>query len=275
MKSLIALLRHQGVEKGQVVACFSRNEHQSILNMLAVMEMGACYLGLDAQYPEQRVSDMLSDSGSKHLLFNENMPAWLNDYCEVNNIQAVDGLSACSGNKDQYLQIMTQCDDIAYLIYTSGTTGKPKASINTHEGLASRMAFLSSTMDQPHRLLQCSGMSFDAVVLEVLMLLASGGTLVFDDIDCVRNPQEITKIIQLHQITMIFLPPALLTHVDVTQVKRLSWVGVGGDRCPPALARKWAERGQLYNLYGPSEASIFCVANPVHKTRKYDSIGFI
>ncbi len=273
VKSIIALLKHQGVEKGQVIACFSRNEHQSILHMLAVMEMGACYLGLDAQYPEQRVADMLSDSGSKHLLFHEDMPAWLNDYCEANHIQAVDGNGVSSDDKGQHLHSITQRDDIAYLIYTSGTTGKPKASLNTHEGLASRMAFLSSTMDQPHRLLQCSGMSFDAVVLEVLMLLASGGTLVFDDIDRVRSPQEITKIIQSHQITMIFLPPALLTHVEADQVKRLSWVGVGGDRCPPVLAKQWANRGQLYNLYGPSEASIFCVANPVHKTQKYDSIG--
>ncbi|MCG7497376.1 thioester reductase domain-containing protein [Vibrio sp. Of7-15] len=271
--NLITLLEEQGVEKGQVIACFSRNEHQSILHMLAVMEMGACYLGIDAQYPEQRITDMLADSGSKHLLFNESMPVWLNEHCEVNHIQPVDGNAARSDHKEQHSYSTTQGDDVAYLIYTSGTTGTPKASLNTHEGLASRMAFLSSTMDQPHRLLQCSGMSFDAVVLEVLMLLSGGGTLVFDDIDRVRNPQEITTIIQSHQITMIFLPPALLTHVDANHVEKLSWVGVGGDRCPPALAKLWSERGQLYNLYGPSEVSIFCVANPVHETRKYDSIG--
>ncbi|MEF1253474.1 thioester reductase domain-containing protein [Vibrio sp. M260112] len=270
---LKVLLAEHGVKKGQVVACFSRNEPQSILQMLAVMEIGACYLGLDVQYPEQRVMDMLSDSGADLLLFHKQLPFGLNDYCLQHHIRVINVAEACTSSQISPSVTVIERDDVAYMIYTSGTTGKPKASLNTHDGLASRLAFLSSTMISSHRLLQCSGMSFDAVVLEVLMLLSSGGTLVFDDIDSVRNPQSITTLIQLHRITMMFLPPALLTHVALNDVKQLSWVGVGGDRCPPALAKAWAARGQFYNFYGPSEASIFCVVNAVHDTHQYDSIG--
>lgn len=271
--ALMASLVEQGVKKGQVVACFSRNEPESIVQMLAVMEVGACYLGLDAQYPEQRVLEMLSDSGAALLLYHKAIPQGLNDHCVQHRVRMIDVADASIAEPIPPIATVIEPGDVAYMIYTSGTTGKPKASLNTHDGLASRLAYLSSTMASSHRLLQCSGMSFDAVILEVLMLLSSGGTLVFDEIDSVRNPQSITALIQSHRITMMFLPPALLTHVAVNEVDQLSWVGVGGDRCPPALAQAWAERGRLYNFYGPSEASIYCVANPVHDTHQYDSIG--
>ncbi len=266
----MTLLVEQGVEKGQVVACFSRNEPQSVLQMLAVMELGACYLGLDAQYPQQRVVDMLQDSGAKHLLYYKEMPKELIEHCNQQGIKSID---VAQRRAPQLITSVVERDDVAYMIYTSGTTGKPKASLNTHEGLASRLAYLSTTMTSSHRLLQCSGMSFDAAILEVLMLVSCGGTMVFDDIDRVRSPDLITSLIECNRITMMFLPPALLTHIEVDKVNQLRWVGVGGDRCPPMLAKAWANRGQLFNLYGPSEASIFCVANPVHLTHEYDSIG--
>lgn len=273
ISDLMKLLEAQGVKKGQIVACYSRNESSSILQMLAVMEFGACYLGLDANYPEQRLISMLNDSEAALLLFNKDIPYLLNEHCIKSQIRAVDVSKLDTSSKANPGIGRVVNDDVAYMIYTSGTTGKPKASLNTHQGLASRLSFLASTMSQPHRMLQCSGMSFDAVILEVLMLLSSGGTMVFDDIEAVRCPGSITRIIRKHQISMMFLPPALLTHVSLEDVDHLSWVGVGGDRCPADLAKAWAKRGQFFNFYGPSEVSIFCVANPVHETHQYHSIG--
>ncbi len=279
--NVIQLLKHHGVSQGDCIACYSENDHHSLINMLAVMMMGGCYLGLDTYYPAERIVNMLDDSDASLILISTQVPEFLEAYCQERNKPCINSTLNTLPHLVEYKRTELSLNDGAYLIYTSGSTGKPKASLNLHSGLANRLAYLRNEFkgrerdNQQHRFLQCAGMSFDASILEMMMVLACGGTMVFDDIHRTRNPAAITEVIRSNHISNIFLPPALLMHVDSKKVPELKVVSVGGERCPEHLAQEWSNRGLFFNFYGPSEASIFCIVNPAHETRVMDSIGLV
>ncbi|WP_150114213.1 AMP-binding protein, partial [Polynucleobacter yangtzensis] len=61
---LARYLISQGIGPEQIVALLLDRSPQMIVALLAILKAGAAYLPLDPDYPAQRLSFMLSDSGA-------------------------------------------------------------------------------------------------------------------------------------------------------------------------------------------------------------------
>ena len=79
-----------------------------------------------------------------------------------------------------------------------------------------------------------------------------------------RELPRLGGLIARGRITHLFAVPSLyevlLAHADPAQLATLETVIVGGEVCPPELARRhqrWAPRAELHNLYGPTEATVW------------------
>jgi amino acid adenylation domain-containing protein len=231
-----------------------------LVALLATLKAGAAYLPLDPNYPADRLRYMLADSGVKLVLTQAPLLAgrpWLapaggQAFALAAEAPALASLPATDP------QVPLAADNLAYVIYTSGSTGRPKGVLVPHRGLTNLVlgqtaAFGITATD---RILQFASFSFDAAVSETFMALATGATLVLAPQQTLSDPAALQRLLQEQRISAITLPPSLLAVLEPDGLDGLRVLISAGERLSADVAQKWAAGRQLFNAYGPTEATI-------------------
>ncbi len=165
-------------------------------------------------------------------------------------------------------------DAAAYVIFTSGSTGTPKGVEVGHRAVVN---FLTSMADAPglsarDRLLAVTTVCFDIAALELYLPLTVGGTLVIASREAVTDGFQLVDMIDAHGITALQATPSLWQMLSEAGFKPRSGLKmlVGGEPLPRDLADVLtASGGELWNLYGPTETTIWSstgrvTAGPIH-----------
>lgn len=150
-------------------------------------------------------------------------------------------------------------DTTAYVIYTSGSTGTPKGVIVSHRGLVSvlQQQITLFDLDANSRSLFYLSTSFDASISDFGTALLAGATLYIESAGKLDTAANLGRILAARGITYADLPPALLRLIDPAQVPHtLRSICIGGEVCPPAVVRRWAQDRRIVCVYGPTEATI-------------------
>ncbi|MCB9765433.1 MAG: AMP-binding protein [Alphaproteobacteria bacterium] len=148
-------------------------------------------------------------------------------------------------------------DTLAWIIFTSGSTGRAGAVEVPHRGVlnlldAQRAAF---GMGPEDRSLFLHAVGFDAAMSDLGCALLSGATLVIADID--GTPGGVLEALRRCRISTVDIPPATLQLLDPKdRPASLRTVIIGGEVCPTACVRAWAPAVRLFNVYGPTEATV-------------------
>ena len=120
-----AWLIENGAEENKFVAIRMGRVKEFMAAVIGIWKIGAAYMPIDLDYPEERISYMLEDSESK-ITITEKI------FAEIEKI------SSPSKN------YKTSPENLAYMIYTSGTTGKPKGVMIQHKALLNFNILVSS-----------------------------------------------------------------------------------------------------------------------------------
>ncbi len=169
-------------------------------------------------------------------------------------------------------------DSLAYVIYTSGSTGKPKGVQILHRGVVN---FLSSMQQQPgitskDKLLSVTTLSFDIAVLEIFLPLTVGAQVVLISRESAMDGKVLAKTITDLGITILQATPAtwrLLLEAGWQGAKTLRMFS-GGEAISRELAAKLLTKGaELWNLYGPTETTIWSTISQVRGNEHRISIG--
>ncbi|MBK6807462.1 MAG: AMP-binding protein [Sandaracinaceae bacterium] len=100
------------------------------------------------------------------------------------------------------------------------------------------------------------GLAFDASLSDIGTALLAGATLVLED-DEACAPSRVLVTAAQRGVTYADIPPAYLAHLDADALPAcLTTLVVGGEVAPPQEVRRLAERVALFNVYGPTEATI-------------------
>ena len=168
----------------------------------------------------------------------------------------------------------TGADDLAYLIYTSGSTGVPKGVLVEHGGVsnvaAEQVRRLGIGPDD--RVLQFASAAFDASIFEMLMTLAGGATLVTVDREQLQPGPPLLQTLRHWSISVLTLPPSSLAALPREPIAALRLLSVAGEAVPRALA-DWSAGRQLFNLYGPTECTIWATAAAIEPGGDAPSAG--
>ncbi|MFD3506668.1 amino acid adenylation domain-containing protein [Nocardia sp. NPDC058666] len=260
---LARVLIDRGVGPGARVVLALPRSIEAMVALWAVAKSGATFVPVDPRYPAQRLAHMLADCGAGFGIAGSADAARLGaglQWLTLDSVELRAELAAASSDPvvaaDRTRRLFG--DDVAYLIYTSGSTGVPKGVAVTHAGLAGlcdelirRFAITGSA-----RTLHFSSPSFDASVLELLLAVGAGSTMVIAPPD-IYGGAELTDLLRAQRVTHAFITPAALAGLDESGLPDLAAVLVGGEACPPELVSRWSVPGRaFFNLYGPTEITV-------------------
>jgi polyketide synthase PksN len=288
--ALADALPHQSVGAGDVVGvCFERSL-DLIVGLLAVMKLGAAYVPLDAGLPAERLSYMIEDSGAELVICHEAVLDKLaavethgarlystdrqdrQDRQDIQGAQdAQDAQDARGADLREPGERRTESADpqrstsaVAYVIYTSGSTGKPKGVAVPHTALTNFLLAMARTvaMTSGDRLLAVTTYSFDIAALELYLPLVTGGQVCICDATTAADATLLAEKIAEWRPTVMQATPA--TWAMLLRVGWQNTEGVrvlcGGEALPDSLADQLVSRGETWNLYGPTETTIWSTA---------------
>jgi amino acid adenylation domain-containing protein len=252
------------IQRGSRIGVYLKRSTELVTTLLAILKAGFTYIPLDPAYPMQRIAHVLDSARPAAVVTHSALRRSLPEIPAV--VVSLDAdmlpIDACPGDP---LAVWPVPADLAYVIYTSGSTGKPKGVQIQHRALVN---LLWAMLQRPglavtDTLLAVTTISFDIAALEVFLPLIVGARLVVAEEDEVVDGKALRRLIDRHRATLLQCTPAtwqLLLEsgwVPNTTLKMLC----GGEALPRKLAETLLRGGgELWNMYGPTETTIWSSA---------------
>ena len=249
-----------GVKAESRVGIAVERSVEMVVGLLAILKAGGAYVPLDPDYPAERLSYMLADSGISLLLTQSGLDL-PQSAVPVLLLDTLDVSGELASNPD----VVLSNENLAYVIYTSGSTGKPKGAANRHSALFNRLAWMQDAyqLTSEDTVLQKTPFSFDVSVWEFFWPLMTGAKLAIANPGDHRDPARLVELIQQHEVTTLHFVPsmlqAFLAHDGIEVCAGLKRIVCSGEALPAEAQYEVFKRlpnAALYNLYGPTEAAI-------------------
>ena len=216
--------------------------------ILAVLSVGACYVPVDLDDPEERAQLVFREAGVKTVLG--------------------DGWTDVAS--DARTPARPTPDDDAWVIFTSGSTGTPKGVAVTHRSAAAFVDAEARLFLQKHpvgpgdRVLAGLSVAFDASCEEMWLAWRHGACLVPAPRSLVRSGVDLGPWLVAQDITVVSTVPTLAALWPVESLDAVRLLIFGGEAVPPELAeRLTADDREVWNTYGPTEATVVACAAPL------------
>ncbi|BAY66478.1 amino acid adenylation domain-containing protein [Calothrix brevissima NIES-22] len=247
---------------------------EMLVGLLGILKAGGAYVPLDPDYPPQRISQMLSDSGVSLLVTQQRSLFKLPEH----GVQVVcidRAWQQIAQHSSENLHNQVTAASLANVIYTSGSTGKPKGVMVKHSGLCNLAQAQIDLFDlnSSSRILQFASLSFDASIWEIVMAWGCGGTLYLGTKDALLPTAGLIELLQEYGITHITLPPSALAVLPAAELPTLQKMIVAGEACAPDLIEKWSVGRSFFNAYGPTEGSVCATVAQCNASDRKPPIG--
>ena len=271
--TLASHLMSQGIKPGDRLAVMIERDLDLPVALLAIWKTGAAYVSLDHSNPVERLKLILNDQRDIRVLVS----ADLIDYLP-------SGVSTIVMDDFDLTECLTPFrhrigpNDTAYVIYTSGSTGIPKGVVISHGALAN---FLQSMVERPglttvDRLMAVTTISFDISILELFLPLISGACVDVISSGTARDGEALLERLTSTQPTVMQATPATWRMLldSNWQGSRNLKILCGGEALDLALATQLQQMGaELWNLYGPTETTIWSALWKVPENPEFIRIG--
>ncbi|KAJ6101983.1 hypothetical protein N7486_004410 [Penicillium sp. IBT 16267x] len=261
--SLASLFDAHGVRAGDTIPIFLSRCLESVASILALMQLGVCFVPMDAEsWSQARVDAVLQaiepklviisrhtdlNAGSTSIIGAQDVDSTYNALAEGVDVESVtERLDKCRGPEEP-----------VYIIFTSGTTGTPKGVLIPRrcvenyvlQGGDKGMPFNLGVSSKDSVLLLFS-LAFDAAWGVFFSTLCHGGHLVLSE------PGQVLE--DAKKCTILPATPSLLSTLgDPDSYSQVQNIFLGGESPSPALVQKWwTPERRIFNCYGPTETTI-------------------
>ena len=264
-------MRGIGVSRGAMVALSLDRSLEMIAALLGVWKAGAAWIPLDPSYPRERLAFIVEDAAPAAVITEPQYrdrwePSSVPVLCL--GIDAPQDGSALPGAGPE---------DIAYVLYTSGSTGRPKGVAITHGAVTNCLTFLRDEIAVTARdvVLAHTTMAFDIALVEIVLPLISGACVYLVGRDAARDGELLARAIGDSGASIVQGTPTtlrLLLESGWTPPAGLRIIS-GGEALTPDLAQRLLPCGALWNLYGPTECTIYSTGWRVRDAGRASVIG--
>jgi len=232
-----------------------------LVAMIAVMKAGCAYVPLDPMHPAARLRYILDEAQVAALISDGSENASLvPDGTPVVDVRrdaaAIEAASTAAPD------IKTSAGSLAYVIYTSGSTGKPKGVEIPHSAVVNLLTSMARTpgLKATDVFYAVTTISFDIAGLELFLPLIVGAKVVIAERDAVIDGFRLLKNLENVRATAMQATPAswrLLLEAGFRAPANFKLL-CGGEALPRELADRLLQgSGELWNMYGPTETTIW------------------
>jgi amino acid adenylation domain-containing protein len=265
-----------GVTPGSLVGIALDRNLDLLVGLLGIWKAGAAYLPFDAAHPRDRIAFIMEETSLACLVTHTKL---------LPNLTIFEARPICL-DRDWILierepetrpAVKLDSESVAYTIYTSGSTGKPKGVEVTHRNVVNLLCSMRETpgLSDRDRLLAVTTLSFDIAGLELFLPLITGAQVILASRETAQDPRILTKLLNESKATAMQATPATWR-----LLLEAGWAGCpglrmlcGGEALPRQLADELLERGELWNMYGPTETTIWSAASRVEPSTGPVTIG--
>ncbi|MDX6528654.1 MAG: hypothetical protein QOH41_944 [Blastocatellia bacterium] len=256
---LASELVNLGVGPEVLVGVCAYRRPEMFVGLLAILKAGGAYVPMDPAYPKSRLQFIVEDASMPVILTQSDAVADLPQTSA--RIVVLD-----SDSTRQPTPISkgpgAQPRNLSYVIYTSGSTGRPHGVAIEHRNAVEFLYWVRRyfTDEQIAGVLATSSICFDLSVFEIFGPLSWGGTLVLAD-----NALHFPQLPAAGEVTLVSTVPSVMSELLragalPASVNTVTFVG-------EPLSRQLVDRiyevetvGDVYNLYGPTEDTVFSTA---------------
>lgn len=265
------------VRPGQMIGICVDPSLEMIITLLAILKAGCSYVPLDPKFPQERLNYMIADSHIQRLicksLDRDNFIGF------KGNINTIENILTDSADQPIYnVAFAPKTDQVAYTIYTSGSTGLPKGVVISHRSVNNLFHSIKCSigLKEADTFLLVTSVSFDISVLEIFLPLVFGGKLVIPPPGITSDGALFSNFLHSEKIKFAQATPTqweLLIRSGWEKQAPLNILS-GGEALSLTLAKQLLKRGKsLWNMYGPTETTIWSAINKIDHTTDRITIG--
>ena len=254
--NVASVILSDGLPQG-AVGIYSGRSSQALATIMGVIKAGSFYVPLNETYPQERLKDIIIDSGMQRIITTRQMKSRVEGLVpDVRIYLMEDLLDANLSPLTSHLSL--QPSSPAYMIYTSGTTGKPKGVIVPHSSVVSMVTIGAPDIYRPtadDRVIQFSTYLFDASVIDIFCTLLSGALLVTAPEEMKKDAELLFRFMEEEKITWACFPPAFLHSCHHDATTHLRKILVGGESPSQEIINRYSNI-TFVNGYGPTENTV-------------------
>ncbi len=263
---LAAVLAGAGVPAGDHVIVAVPRSVEEIVAIVAVLRLGAVYVGLDEHAPPAQVDAIMRIAHPRATIAVDGGPLRerLPDGCALVDPRRADGDPAALP-----APLAINPDRPVYTSFTSGSTGEPKGVRIAERGVVRLVRDAADIRQGPQEcFLRLSPLAFDASTLEIFAPLVSGGRIEVHPASPV-SPDGLAEVLVQGGVTVLWLTAGLFRLVADHRpdaFRSVRQVLTGGDVVPARQVRRVLEHNpglRVTNGYGPTENTTFTAVHHV------------
>jgi amino acid adenylation domain-containing protein len=270
-------LRKLGAGDETLVGVCLERSTDLLVALLAIHQTGAAYVPVDPGYPAERQAYVLGDAAAPLVVTQSSLVERLPQTGA--RLVLLDGDRAeIEREPAEPLGLPASPEQLAYVIYTSGSTGKPKGVEIPHRALVN---FLWTMRERPALgpddvLVAVTTLSFDIAGLELYLPLVTGARVVVASSETASDPRRLSALLDSSGATVLQATPTTWR-----MLLDIGWRGrpglkalCGGEALPAELAARLVECGlELWNMYGPTETTIWSTVARIESADQLPTIG--
>ena len=264
-------LIEKGIGRGARVGLYMDRTEDVYAIRQGIMKAGAAFISLEPDYPDDRIAFILRDAEISLLITTkelyESRRALFDGIVETVELSEIYTSNVCETAPSK---IRLKDSDPAYCIYTSGSTGNPKGVEITHKNLRNLLDYNDKNtlahayVDNSTRFLALAAITFDVSIIEEMMPLYHGRTVVMATQDEIHNPMLLVDTMKQTGVDMMKCTPSYMLSILEVQsaadiFKQLNAVILGAEPFPKGMYEKLRNagfKGIVFNSYGPTETCV-------------------
>ncbi|MDO5340862.1 MAG: AMP-binding protein [Bacteroidia bacterium] len=262
--------------EGKVVGIAIHDDIETYASIFALWMEGKAYVPLHPNQPLERNLGIVGQVGLNCIIDSSGDSVYSQWASENRSKLICSSKLVYSGD---FLDNWAEVDEneLAYLLFTSGSTGTPKGVQITRRNIASFMDSFWKTgikVDETDRCMQVFDLTFDVSVQNVLVTLTRGACLYTVPYGQVKYLCA-ASLIQEQKITFSVMAPSMLTYLrpyfDEFDASSMKTCILTAEACPVDLIEDWlkcAKNTEIYDFYGPTEATIYCTYYKLNRNGK-------
>jgi amino acid adenylation domain-containing protein len=272
---LACYLQRLGVAPEQPVGICAQPSIEMLIGLLGVLKAGGAYVPLDPAYPQERLRFMANDARLRVLLTQKSL---VGNFPDPGAEVVFLDHDPTGAEREDNLAGAPEPANIAYIIYTSGSSGRPKGVQISHGAVVN---FLSSMAEKPGLerddvLLAVTSLSFDIAALEIFLPLVVGARIEIASREVASDGLHLLELLGRSCASVMQATPATWRMMLESGWRNAGGLKVlcGGEALPADLARQLLDvGGVLWNMYGPTETTIWSAVKKLEERDGVISIG--